>query len=137
MYSSQQFKIQQLRLDKMILGIETIAVFILAVMVTIFLPSILYTYAYADQQLTAEPPVMQYIPVASFGVAVLFFAYATLKSIGKMRQIAKLEREMEGSSLSSSSYDTSASRSTLMADASETTVARTTRRAPAKKVTRK
>lgn len=94
MLTYHQFKIQQLRLGKMILALETIAVYIFSIMVTIFLPSLLYQFVYADQQLLAEPPVMKYIPVASFGVAVLFSLYAIIMCWRKYQQIRKMENEL-------------------------------------------
>lgn len=93
--SATQFKIDQLRKDKMIFGIEAIAVFLLAIFVVVFLPSLLFQYVYANAQLTAEPAVITYIPVVAFGGAVLFFLYAAFGNWMRMMKIKRLEREME------------------------------------------
>ena len=131
MHSYQQFKIQQLRLDQIFLSIETIVVFILAIMTTVFLPSIMYTYVFANQQLTEEPAVMKYIPIAAFGVGVLFFAYATLRIMSKMKMVVKLEKEMTVTTMMDNNAD-------MMEDMDKTvvsrkTVAKKTNRKPAKK----
>ena len=103
MHSYHQFKIQQLRLDKLIIGIETIAVYIFAIMMTVFLPSLLYQFVFVNQQLTAEPPVVTYIPAASFGLAVLVSLYAIVKCLGKWQMIKKLEKDMMMSEMPSMS----------------------------------
>lgn len=94
MHSYHEFKIQQLRLDKLIIGIETIAAYIFAIITTVFLPSLLYQFVFVNQQLTAEPVVVSYIPAASFGFAVLVSLYAIIKCIGKWQMIKKLEKDM-------------------------------------------
>lgn len=93
--SSLQFKIDQLRKDKMIYILETLSVFVLALFVTAFLPQLIFQYVYANAQLTAEPAVFQYITPAAFGVAVLFFLYAMITNIGRARKIRSLEKELE------------------------------------------
>lgn len=94
MYSTLQFKIDQLRKDKMILAIESIAVFIFSLFVSIFLPQLIYTYFYADQQLLAEPKVLTYIPVISFIIGVGYFLYMLVMNITKATQVKRLEAEL-------------------------------------------
>jgi hypothetical protein len=90
-----KFRISQLRQDKIILILESISIFILALFVAIFLPQLLFQFVYAGQQLTAEPATLQYIPVVSFTVAILYFLYATVMVVMKKMKIMKLEKELE------------------------------------------
>ena len=94
MYSHLQFKIDQLRKEKMILAIESIAVFIFSLFLSIFLPQLLYTYFYADQQLMAEPKLLTYIPVISFIIGMVYFLYMVVMNISKAAQVKKLEAEL-------------------------------------------
>lgn len=89
-----QFSIDQLRKDKMIYAIESISVFILAIATTIYLPSLLIQYVYANQQLTEEPALLTYIPAAAYGISLLFFVYAMVTNIMRMQKIKKLEKEL-------------------------------------------
>lgn len=89
-----EFKIDQLKKDKMILALESIAIFILALFVTVFLPQLLFQFYYAGQDLTAEPQLVKYIPAASFVVAILYFVYATVLMVGKKMKIMQLEKEL-------------------------------------------
>lgn len=89
-----KFKINKLLQEKMILIMETIAIFILALFVSVFLPQLLFQFVYATQELTAEPQALRYIPVVSFSVAILYFVYATVLVVMKKVQIMKLEKEL-------------------------------------------
>ncbi len=94
-HSHLRFKIAQLRQDKQLMMIESIAVFVFALFVAILLPSLLIRYVYADQQLFEQPKVIEYIPVASFAVGTVFFLYAILTNLSRLKQIKALERELE------------------------------------------
>ncbi len=89
-----KFKINQLLQEKMILILETIAIFILALFVSIFLPQLLFQFLYSKQQLTAEPALLQYIPVISFSVAILYFLYATISVVLKKLKVVQLQKEL-------------------------------------------
>lgn len=89
-----EFKIAQLRQDKIILILETIAVFILALFVSVFLPQLLFQFVFSTQELTAEPAVLRYIPVVSFVGAILYFVYATVMCLMKKMKIMQLEKEL-------------------------------------------
>lgn len=92
--SHTQFQIDQMRKDKMILGIESIAIAVVAMMVTVFLPQLLFQFYYVNQTLTAEPPIFKYIPLVAFSVTVLYFVYASVMLITKKMQIMKLEKDL-------------------------------------------
>ncbi len=92
--SQLQFDIDQLRKEKMIYAIESIAVFIFALFATVFLPQLLFKYFYANQQLLEEPKLLSYIPAASFVVGVAYFAYAMIGNLFRSTKIRRLEKEL-------------------------------------------
>ena len=94
MYPSLQFRIDQMRKTKASLMIESISVFIFSLVLTIYLPQLLYKYFYANQELLEEPKIMGYIPLISFVIGVGYFAYAMIMSIMMDIQIKKSEKEL-------------------------------------------
>jgi hypothetical protein len=97
--SSLQFQISQLRQEKVIYALESIAVFIFSLFVSALLPQLLFRYVYADQQLTAEPKLLEYIPLAAFVLGAGFFIYAMIGNFMRMGKIRRLESELESSSM--------------------------------------
>lgn len=90
-----RFQIDQLRQDKIIYGVGSIAVFILAFFVAVFLPQLMYQFYYVNQTLTAEPPEMKYIPVATFVIAIGYFLFSAWQVMMKKAKIMRLEKELE------------------------------------------
>jgi len=97
MHSADQlrFKISQVRQDKQLMTIESMAVFLCALFVSAFLPNLLLRYFYDQATLTELPPVLEYIPVAAFVVAVGFFIYVVFTNMGRLAKIKKLESELD------------------------------------------
>ncbi len=94
MNATVQFKIAQLRQDKVVYMVEAIAVFIFVLFINAFLPQILLKYVYANQQLTQEPVLFEYLQNASFILGVGYFLFAILGNLMRAMKIAKLEKEM-------------------------------------------
>lgn len=92
--SQLQFDIDQLRKEKMIYAIESIAVFVFALFATVFLPQLLYKYFYANQKLLEEPKLLGYIPVAAFVIGMGYFAYAMITNLIRAVKIRRLEKEL-------------------------------------------
>ncbi len=92
--SSLQFQISQMRQEKQIYTLESIAVFLFSLFLSAFLPQILFRYLYANQQLLEQPKLLEYIPVAAFLIGVGFFIFAMVGNIMRMMKIAKLEKEL-------------------------------------------
>jgi len=91
-----QFKIAQLKQDKLILAVESILIFFLSIFLSVFLPALILEYVYgAGVGLTTEPEAFKVIRVATFVLPVVFFLYAFGQSIMKMGQIGKLHKELE------------------------------------------
>lgn len=93
-HHSVQFQIDQLRQDKIILAIESIAVMVFALFVSAFLPQLLIRYVYANQQLFEQPALLEYIPLVAFFVGTVYFIYATVMMVMKAVKINKLQAEM-------------------------------------------
>lgn len=93
-HHSVQFQIDQLRQDKIILAVESIAVMVFALFVSAFLPQLLIRYVYANQQLFEQPRALEYIPLIAFFVGTIYFIYATVMMVMKAIKINKLQTEM-------------------------------------------
>jgi hypothetical protein len=90
-----QFKIDQLRQDKIIFAVESISVFIFCLFISIFLPNLLIRYVYTDPNMVEAPKIFDYIPVFSFGLGTLYFIYMIVSNISRFMQVKKLEQELE------------------------------------------
>lgn len=97
MHSADQlrFKISQLRQDKLIYATESIAVFVLALFASAFLPNLLLRYFYDQATLTEVPAVLEYIPVAAFLIGVGYFIYVMFGNMARLGKIKKLEAELD------------------------------------------
>jgi hypothetical protein len=91
---SLQFQITQLRQEKVQAIVESIAVFIFSLFMMSFLPRFLFTYYYANMQLTEEPALLTNIPVFFFSVGVLYFVYALVMNFLRYRKIMKLNKQL-------------------------------------------
>ena len=78
----------------MMLALAAIAIMIKAFFVTVFLPQLLFQYVYANQELTAEPELIRYIPVGAFIVAAAYFIYALIMVIMNDMKIKKHTKEL-------------------------------------------
>jgi hypothetical protein len=96
MHTAKQlrFQISQLRQDKVIYAVESIAVFIFSLFTSAFLPNLLMQYVFTDPKLTELPAVVQYTPVVAFFVGVAYFLYAMFGNLGRLSKIKKLEAEL-------------------------------------------
>ncbi len=96
-----QFKIAQLRQEKTNLALEFIGGLFFATFVSLFLPQLLFRYIYANQRLTEEPQLLQYIPVVAFVIGTLYFLYTVAMLLANGAKIKKLEKELMTLSLMS------------------------------------
>ena len=94
MQSYTQYKIQQLSMTNQQKVLEGILALLSAIFVTALLPSLLLQYLYADQMLTEAPPLLQYLPVVTFGAGVLYLLYVIVGNMMRSKEIMRLEREM-------------------------------------------
>lgn len=87
-----QFEISQLRQQNVVKMVESIAVFVLCLFTTAFLPQLLFKYFYANAQLTVEPPIFGYISLGSFVVGVVYFLYCAFTNFQRSLKIRRLEK---------------------------------------------
>ncbi len=90
-----QFKVTQLRIDKLLYVLESIWVLVLVLFVSALLPQLLFKYLFDGQTLTTAPKIFEYIPAVSFGVGVGFCAIAFISNIYRYHKITLLELELE------------------------------------------
>ncbi|MFZ1721954.1 MAG: hypothetical protein WAU07_05625 [Microgenomates group bacterium] len=92
---TKQFQINQLRMKNMQKVIESLMVIVLSIVVTAVLPSILVQFLLTSASNPFEQPaILQYIPVASFAVAIGYLALVMIGNWSREKTIAKLESEM-------------------------------------------
>jgi hypothetical protein len=106
MMSFNQYRVQQLRMTNQEKVLEGILALLTAIFITALLPSLLLQYLYADQMLTEAPPLLNYLPVVTFGAGVLYLLYVIIGNVTRSQEITRLEREMMMSA-DSSTMDTS------------------------------
>src|SRR5687767_1294938 len=94
MYISPEFEIAQLRQQKLIAAVESLAVFIASLFTAVFLPQLLIQYYYASQPLLEEPMLLRAIPVAAFAVGMGYFVITMLTNLMRHSQIKKLEKKL-------------------------------------------
>lgn len=89
------WEVKSLRQENVIKGIESIAYMVFALFATVLLPSIIFRFFYADQQLLEQPKILEYIPIAAFALGCGYFLYAMTGNFMRTRKISKLEKEMK------------------------------------------
>ena len=90
-----QFKIGQVRQDKMIFSIESIQVSFIAVLTAVFLPEILFRTVYGNGTSGLSPEILSWIPTGSYAVAVLFFVFAAVGNVLRWNKIKRLNRQLD------------------------------------------
>ncbi len=75
--------------------LQAIMVFIAALFTTALLPSLVVRFFYAEQDLFAAPPVVEYIPVVSFAISALYFLYVIVANLRRGMMIRSLTKQAE------------------------------------------
>lgn len=91
---SKHFKIEQLRARNAQKVQEALLVLILALFVTAMLPSILVQFVFTSANPFEQPAVLQYIPVASFAVAIIYLAMVMIGNWSREKKAVALENEL-------------------------------------------
>lgn len=89
-----QFQIEQLRMDKVIFGIEALVVSFLAVLTAVFLPELLYRVMLGAGQTETDLSLLSWIPTVSYAVAVLSTLYVLVSNNMRWAKIKRLERQL-------------------------------------------
>lgn len=87
-----KFQLQYLRQKNQQALLESLVVMVGALFVVVLLPQVLIRFVYADQQLFAEPMVLQVIPAVGLGIGVLHLLVTLVSNFMRNRQLAKLEK---------------------------------------------
>ena len=90
-----KFQVNQLRMKNAVKALEGILVLVACFLVAAFLPQLLIQYIYADQQLFAQPALLQYLPVVIFVVGIAYFLFAMFGNLRREMEAQKLEKEVK------------------------------------------
>ena len=75
-----QFKIDQLRQEKIIYSVEALVVLVLAVVTAIFLPEVLFRTVLSANQSPEIMSALNWIPTGAYIVGALFAVYALVRN---------------------------------------------------------
>lgn len=93
-----KFAVQQLRTQNLVKGMESLSVFIAAVIANMLIPQLLIKYVYDPTTLTVAPPIFEYLPLVTYGLALLYFIYAMVGNFTRERSAKNMQNEMSMSS---------------------------------------
>jgi hypothetical protein len=85
------FQVKQLRSQNMVTLMASLTLFVASLFTIALLPTLLIRYYYANQNLLAQPPLLDSIPLIGFVVAKVFFLYAVVMVIKREMKARKLE----------------------------------------------
>lgn len=89
-----EFKIQQLRTKNLTLAVESISAITGAVVINMLVPQLLLKFVYDPTTLVEAPAIFEILPLVTYSIAVLFFAYVMVSNFMRERKVAMLEQEM-------------------------------------------
>lgn len=92
------FAIQQLRTKNLVKGVESLSGFVGAVVANMLIPQLLIKYVYDPTKLVAAPPIFEYLPLVTYGLALGFFIFAMVGNFMRERSAKVMEKEMSLSS---------------------------------------
>lgn len=87
-------KVNLLRSKNQNVMLTALTVLVAALFVSALLPSLLVRYLYAGQQLMAQPPLLEYVPVVSFAIGIGYFLIAAIGNSLRCKRIKYLLKEM-------------------------------------------
>ena len=85
--------VQQLRIKNLTSVVSTLAVFVAAVVTNMLVPQLLIKYVYDPTTLVTAPPIFEYLPLVTYGVALLYFIRVALDNFVREGRAKKMERE--------------------------------------------
>ncbi|MCB9812821.1 MAG: hypothetical protein H6772_00300 [Pseudomonadales bacterium] len=94
MNNKNQFAVQQLRTKNLNKGVETISIFVAAVVANMLVPQLLIRYVYDPTLLTEAPPIFEYLPLVTYSIALAFFLYAMIGNLLREMKAKKMEIEL-------------------------------------------
>ncbi len=95
MHSDLTYKVRQLRAVNHNVMITAVTVLVAALFTTALLPTLLVQYVYAGQQLFETPPLLEFIPLASFVIGMGYFIYAIVSNMLRAKRASYLDKKIE------------------------------------------
>lgn len=89
-----KFQIQYLRQKNIQALMESLVIMVGALFIAVLLPQVLVRFLYANQQLYAEPLLLQLIPAIALVVGVLQLLITFVGNFMRSRRLVKLEKTM-------------------------------------------
>jgi len=89
-----RFAVQQLRTKNLVKGIESLSGFVAAVVANMLIPQLLLKYIYDPTTLVAAPPVFEYLPLVTYGLALLYFVGAMFGNFKREQKARRIESEL-------------------------------------------
>lgn len=88
-------KISHLRQRSIVATLEAVLVLFGALLAIAILPSLLLRYFYDTSTLLESPKLLEYIPVAAFVLAAIYFFRALIGNMRREKQVSQLMTELE------------------------------------------
>lgn len=89
-----QFTIDQMRKEKMVYGIDSLAVSLIMVLTAVFLPELLYRVVFANPESSLDPNVLNNVAPVAYGIAVAYFVFAMVGNFLRCKKIERLEKDL-------------------------------------------
>jgi len=89
-----EFTIQQLRTKNLVKAVESLSVFVAAVIANMLIPQLLIKYIYDPTKLVVAPPIFEYLPLFTYGLALLYFIFAMVGNFLRERNAKIMEKEL-------------------------------------------
>ncbi len=88
------FAVQQLRTQNLVKGVESLSGFVAAVIANMLIPQLLIKYVYDPTTLTVAPPIFEFLPLVTYGLALLYFVFAMVGNFMRERNARSMQKEM-------------------------------------------
>ncbi|MBU0974616.1 hypothetical protein KKD03_02860 [Patescibacteria group bacterium] len=88
-----EFAIQQLRTQNLVKGVESLSGFVAAVVANMLIPQLLIKYVYDPTTLTVAPPIFEYLPLVTYGLALLYFVFAMAGNFIREKSARTMQKE--------------------------------------------
>ncbi|NCN50990.1 MAG: hypothetical protein GW762_03770 [Candidatus Pacebacteria bacterium] len=95
--TSHHSELTDLRMQNLTRSVQSIMVFAAAIFANAFLPQLIITYMYTQEELltlTEQPKILELLPIATFAISAIYFLYVVFTSIMNNRKAAVLKQEM-------------------------------------------
>lgn len=94
---SHTSELADLRMQNLIRSVQSIMVFAAAIFANAFLPQLIITYMYTQEELltlTAQPKVLEMLPMVSFAIAAVYFLYVVFANVMNNKKASTLKQEI-------------------------------------------